>query len=67
MTQSPRVQKHDAHVEAWHVVELRRTLLNDLVSRYRRRGPEWMRRYVAGWRAWPGLREDFWKQVRGRK
>lgn len=55
---------HDAHVYAWQQRELRRSLIRQLLIWHRERCSNWLRGYVNGWKAWEGLRADFWQQQR---
>ena len=38
---------------------LRRCLIRQLLRWRAERGDDWMRGFVADWKRWPGLREDF--------
>lgn len=55
---------HDAHIIVWQQLELRRSLIRQLLRWHRERGAEWLRGYVERWPAWAGLRVDFWAQQR---
>ena len=53
---------HDAHVHAYQNECLRRCLIRQLLRWRAERGDDWMRGFVADWKRWPGLREDFKRQ-----
>lgn len=53
---------HEAHVHAYQTKCLRRCLIRQLLRWRAERGDDWMRGFVAGWKRWPGLREDFKRQ-----
>lgn len=56
---------HDAHIIEWQQLELRRSLIRQLLRWHRERGEEWLRGYVDGWKMWEeDLRVDFWAQCR---
>ena len=56
--------RHDAHIIVWQQLELRRSLIRQLLRWHRERGVEWLRGYVERWPEWAGLRVDFWAQQR---
>ena len=50
---------HDAHMHAYQNECLRRCLIRQLLRWRAERGDDWMRGFVADWKRWHGLREDF--------
>jgi hypothetical protein len=55
----------DSHdQERQWAIERRRCLVRELLRLTNRRGIEWLKGYVRGWKLWEHIRDDLWRQYR---